>query len=401
VDRNGGNRQTAAVTDSPSPLNQAHIRRANAWSVLQVVRAGGTVSRSRITADTGLTAMTVHRLIADLRRRRLVVPAGRSARGLVGRPSSLFKFNASIGHVVGIDVGNETTRAVLATLDGARRARRERSTSEVEVDLVGNLRDLVRDLQAEAGVQPEMLVSVGVGVPAITTVDGTIVRASQHHVWEGLALGGLLGSALGRQAIVTQDDQMATLAELRQGACIGARSAVIVDIGKGIGVGMVADGSVYAGVHSAAGRVAWIQVPDEGDANGAVQLGSLLTADGLIHDYRRFGGTATADGALDVFRAEVNGDIAATRAIDLFADRLGWLIAALVAVLDPERVVIGGGISGSFGRLSAGLAERLGEIVAVPPQVVGSELGPEAVVTGAVDAALQIADTWLLERIGV
>lgn len=400
-ERDVGEHQTALIGDSLAPLNQTHIRRANAWSVLQVVRAGGALSRSRIAVDTGLTTMTVHRLIADLRRRRLVVPAGRSARGRVGRPSALFKFNASIGHVLGIDVGNETTRAVLAHLDGAPRARWEGPTSEIEADLVGSLRDKIHDLQQDAGVQPDALVGVGVGVPAIATVDGAIVRPSQHHVWEGLALGGLLGSSLGRQVLVTQDDQLATLAELRRGACVGVRDAVVLDVGKGIGVGIVADGSVYAGIHSAAGRVAWIQVPDGGDGNGAVQLGRLLTADGLIGEYRRFGGASKADGALDVFLADAAGDVAATRAIDRFADRLGWLIAALVAVLDPERVVIGGGISRSFGRLSPGLAGRLAESVANPPPVVGSDLGPEAVVTGAIDAALQIGDSWLQERIGV
>jgi predicted NBD/HSP70 family sugar kinase len=384
----------------PSPLTHGHIRRANAWAVLQAVRATGTTSRTQISERTGLTGMSVHRLIAELRRRGLVVPAGMTAAGAVGRPSSLFRFNASIGHVVGVDVGNETTRAVLATLDGAPRARRERPTSEIEVDLGGNLRDLVRDLQREAVVRADALVGVGVGVPAITTVDGTIMRASQHHVWDGLALSDLLGSSLGRQVLVTQDDQLATLAELHRGACVGVRNAVVLDIGKGIGVGIVADGSVYAGAHSAAGRVAWIRVPAEGAVGDAVQLGSLVTADGLIRDYQRFGGTAVAHGAIDVFRADAASDGAATLAVDLFADRLGWLIAALVAVLDPERVVIGGGISGSFGRLSAGLARRLGESVAAPPPVVGSDLGPEAVVTGAIDAALQIADAWLQERIG-
>ena len=130
------------------------------------------------------------------------------------------------------------------------------------------------------------------------------------------------------------------------------------------------------------------------------QLGSIVTADGLIRDYRRLGGSSRSDGAIDVFRADAAGEEAAVRAIDLFAGRLGWLIAALVAMLDPELVVVGGGISRSFERLSPGIAAQLGQNVVNPPPVVGSALGPEAVVTGAIDAALQIADAWLQERIG-
>lgn len=396
----GAARRARASDDALVPRSQAHVRRANAWSVLQVVRAGGSVSRSRITADTGLTAMSVHRIVADLQRRQLVAPAGRSERGRVGRPSSLFTFNASIGHVVGIDVGNETTRAVLALLDGTPVARHERPTSEIEADLVGSLRAQVHDLEMDAGIVPDTLVAIGVGVPAIATIDGTIVRASQHQRWDGLALGGDLGRILGHQVLVRQDDQLATLAELRRGACVGARNAVVLDIGKGVGVGIVAEGSVYTGVRSAAGRVAWIRAPGDGGVDDWVQFGSLLTADGLVRDYRRFGGSSRSYGAIDVFRADAAGDDAATRAIDLFADHLGWLIAVLVAILDPEQVVIGGGISRSFERLSAGVLRRLGTSPTQPPPVVASDLGPEAVVSGAIDAALEVGDVWLQERIG-
>ena len=118
-------RRDARLAAVASPMTHGHIRRTNAWSVLQVVRATGITSRTQITERTGLTAMSVHRLIADLRRRRLVVSAGTSNDGAIGRPSSLFRFNASIGHVIGVDVGNETTRAVLADLDLVRHARVE------------------------------------------------------------------------------------------------------------------------------------------------------------------------------------------------------------------------------------------------------------------------------------
>jgi predicted NBD/HSP70 family sugar kinase len=400
LERGVGARQTMAPDEAPVPRGQSHVRSANAWSVLQVVRSNGAVTRSRITAETGLTAMSVHRLVADLQRRHLVVAAGRSTRGRVGRPSSLFRFNASIGHIVGVDVGNETMRAVLAHLDGTPLARRERPTSEIETDLVGSLRDEVLDLEMDAGVRSDTLVAIGVGVPAITSIDGTIVRASQHQRWDGLTLGNDLGNILDRQVVVRQDDQLATLAELRRGACVGARNAVVLDIGKGVGVGIVADGSVYTGAQSAAGRVAWIRAPGEGDKDDWTQLGNLLTADGLVRDYRRFGGSTGPCGAVDVFRADAAGDEAATRAIDLFADRLGWLIAALVAVLDPERIVIGGGISRSFERLTAAVHRRLDTHLTPPPPIVASDLGPEAVVSGAIDAALAIGDAWLQDRIG-
>jgi predicted NBD/HSP70 family sugar kinase len=377
------------------PLTTEHIRQANAWSVLKAVRAGGIASRTEISAATRLTGMSVHRLIGELASRGLVVPAGRTRAGAIGRPSSLFRFDSSIAHVVGIDVGNETTRAELTDLDHTVRAHREIPTADVEADLAASLIGLIGELRG-ADAEPRELVGIGIGVPAVAGPDGRIIRASQHHSWEGLDLGSRLRAQFGTEVVVRQDDHLAALAELRGGACQGARSALVLDVGKGVGLGVITDGLVHGGVHQAAGRVAWIPFPtDDGRGAAMVPIGQLLTADGLIADYRRLGGSRAGGGARHVFEADAASEPAAREAVDLFASRLGWLIATVIAVLDPEIVVVGGGISRSFARLAEGVNRQVRSIVLAPPPVVASALGPQAVVTGAIEAALGLADAWL------
>jgi predicted NBD/HSP70 family sugar kinase len=386
----------------PGPVHQGHVRHANSWSVLSAVRMAGVTSRSRVSRDTGLTAMTVHRLMTDLRRHRLVVSAGSSTRGKVGRPASLFCFNASIGYVAGIDIGNETTRFVLANLDGRPLAQAERPTADIESDVARHLVTTIGELHETTGIARDKLVGIGVGVPAVVDAEGLIVRASQHHVWEGLPLGSHLRKAFGSDVVVRQDDQLAALAELRHGACTGLRTGVVLNVGKGIGVGIIVDGAVHSGAHAAAGRVAWLPVSvDTTDPGEATLLGRRLTGDGLVAAYRERGGEAEVGRAAGVFAADAGGDLVAGLVIDEFAARLGWLIAALVAVLDPEVVVIGGGISRSFDRLRLVVERRLAEIVPIPPRVVASTLVPDAVAIGAVDAARELADGWLRDRIGL
>jgi predicted NBD/HSP70 family sugar kinase len=389
------------MTDgAASRLSQASIRTGNAWHVLQAVRTEGLTSRARIAEQTGLTLTTVHRLTDDLRRRRLIIRAGISGHGGAGRPSSLFRFNATVGHVVGVDLGNETTRVVLADLTGAELGREECPSSSVDVDLLGRLESIVSELQGAARVRADTLVGVGVGVAAVTGAEGTIVRPSMHRPWEGIHLGSQLRSHFGCDVFVAQDDHLAALGELNHGACVGLRSALVVDVGKGMGAGIIADGQVYSGHHWAAGRLAWIPYPIDGRGPAMLPIGQLLTADGLLADYRQFGGSMEARGAVDVFIAAEDQDRAALRAIDVFADRLGWLIATAVSIIDPQRVVVGGGISGSFERLEARVAARVREIVPAAPPVVASPLGTRAVATGAIDAAIQIADGWMRSRIG-
>lgn len=399
------------MSSQPQPLNQKTVRVGNAWRVLEYVRTSGPTSRAKVAAETGLTITTVHRLVADLRRRRLLGNGTTAEYGGVGRPAETFEFNAVVGHVVGIDVGNETTRAGLANLDGRIIAADMRPTAEIAADLLGGLEDVVGRLQRSAGVRSGSLVALSVGVPGVIDLaGGVIVRASLHRPWDGLPLGSQLRRSLGVEIVVAQDDHLTALAELRRGACTGLRHALVVNVGKGIGAGIIVEGQPYYGSHAAAGRLGWFPMPLGDDATGPADpadptdlaiapASQLVTADGLIADYRRFGGRVDATGAIDVFRADEAGDLAAARAIDLFADRLGWCIGMAVALMDPQRVVIGGGISGSFDRLAPRLTERLSRVVLLPPSVVPSQLGTEAGVTGAIEAAMERADAWLLDAI--
>lgn len=402
------------MSSQPQPLNQKTVRVGNAWRVLEYVRTSGPTSRAKVAAETGLTITTVHRLVADLQRRRLLGNGTTAEYGGVGRPAETFQFNAGVGHVVGIDVGNETTRAGLANLDGRIIADDLRPTAEIAADLPGGLEDVIGRLQRSVGARSGSLVALSVGVPGVIDLaGGVIVRASLHRPWDGLPLGSQLRRSLGVEIVVAQDDHLTALAELRRGACVGLRHALVVNIGKGIGAGIIVDGQPYYGSHAAAGRLGWFPMPLGDDAASRALEGvsiddttdptapasQLVTADGLIADYRRLGGRVDATGAIDVFRADEAGDLAAARAIDLFADRLGWCIGMAVALMDPQRVVIGGGISGSFDRLAPRLTERLSRVVLLPPSVVPSQLGTEAGVTGAIEAAMELADAWLLDAI--
>jgi len=392
-------RRTARHPTS-APLTHDDMRRANAWSVLEAIRKGGVVSRAEIGEQTGLTAMSVHRRVAELRRRRLVVLAGSSPAGSIGRPSSLFRFNGAIGHVVGLDVGNETTRGTLVGLDREPRAELEVSTAAIEDGLATHLLALIRRLQVEAKVKPDALMGLAAGIAGVTGSDGTIVRASQHRRWDGLALGTALREALDVDVELRQDDHFAALAELQRGAVVGLRTALLVNVGKGIGLGIITDGAVHAGAHGAAGRATWIPLRPEEPGGSGPLVGELVTGDGIVADYVRAGGQGQPDGARAVFAADAAGDASAREAVDLFAARLGWLIGGAVAILDPEIVVIGGGIGRAFDRLREPVTRRVAEIIATPPPIVPSTLGPGAVAAGAIDAGLALADNLLHARLG-
>jgi predicted NBD/HSP70 family sugar kinase len=397
-DQPDGGHRTARhrATHAPATVRHPQMRAVNAWSVLHALRRLGTASRSQLAEATGLTPMTVHRLMDGLQQRGLVVSAGTAADGTIGRPSSLFQLNGASGAVLGIDVGNETVRIRLTDLGMTRVRRTEVLTASVEANLAGGLLGLVREL-ADAGEPTGPLVGAAIGIPAVPSKHGRVIRASLHHAWEGLELGPILEDALGCPVVVSQDDHLAAFAELTTGACRGTRSAVVLNIGKGIGVGLVSDGVVHTGGHHAAGRIATIPIPGLAESSGVApsRLGELLTADGLIREYRDAGGAGPVASARDVFAADAAGDAAATGCVTRFADRLGWLMAALITIIDPEILVFGGGISGAWPRLEPLVAPRVDQILPSRPPIVASSLGSDAVVLGAIEAAMNLGDEWL------
>lgn len=384
----------------PPPRTPGDVRLANAWTVLEAIRSAGPLSRVQVSELTGLNAMSVHRRVAELKRRKLIVAAGSSPAGAVGRPSSMFRFNGAMGNAVGLDVGNETTRAVLVDLDRKRLAERELPTALIEADLARHLETLIRELMAEARVRPEMLMAAAAGIAGVTRPDGTIVRASQHRAWDGLRLGALLRTGLGVEVELRQDDHLAALAELRGGALSGARTGLLVNVGKGIGLGIVSGGEVHAGAHGAAGRATWIPAGCGDDGEGGGLVGDLVTGDALAEEYRSLGGTRHAVGGRDVFAADAEGDPVAATAIGRFTARLAWVIATAIAIVDPEVVVLGGGVGRAYGRLHGALSAEIAAIIPSPPPLVASALGPGAVISGATDAALALADARLRERLG-
>ena len=384
-----------ALDNAHAPVTQQALRIGNAMRVLDVIRHRGPVSQARIAVETGLTFTTVHRLVQALVRDELVMDGPREDRRSMGRPPRLFTFNESAGFVVGIDVGNETTRSALAGLDGRPVATDSKRTVEIEADFAGAVGQIVADLVARAGVARSRLVSIGVGVPAVVTGGDLIVRAILHRRWEGLALASEIRRRTGSDAVVASDDYLATLGELRRGACVGLRNALVLNIGKGIGAGLIIEGALYGGASDAAGRVGWARIP--GSA-GLAPIAELLTADGIILDYRRLGGGEAVSSARDVFEHDGRGDPAAREAVDLFAVRLGNLISTATALLDPELIVVGGGIAGSLDRLRPIITRVLAETIPTPPSIVASPLGAEAGVVGAIEAAHARADEWLRGR---
>jgi predicted NBD/HSP70 family sugar kinase len=201
------------------------------------------------------------------------------------------------------------------------------------------------------------------------------------------------------------------VAERWRGAAQGVTEAVYVNVGVGIGGGVLIGGDLYRGAAGAAGEIGYLPLPDPNEPHH--ELGPFEHAAGGAA-FARFGRDAVAAGrgellvelaggdpeAIDaevVFGTAERGDAAASAIVDELLERLARGIAAAVVVLNPEAVIIGGGVTRAGERLLEPLTRRIPQLVPVPPRVLLSTLGEDAVALGAVRLAVQAVEERLFD----
>ncbi|MDH6114744.1 putative NBD/HSP70 family sugar kinase [Kitasatospora sp. MAP12-44] len=214
------------------------------------------------------------------------------------------------------------------------------------------------------------------------------------------------------------DANLAALGEYARGAGVGSRLFVYLLIGTGLGMGVVAGGRLQQGAHGAAGEIGFLPLPGGAGGGGGEgshggphggsrggderaqrrgMLESAASAESVVRTAKELGlrGAATAKQVFDAARA---GDPAALAAIDHEAGQLAYAVAVVSSVLDPDLVVLGGGVGHSADLLLGRVEQALHRLTPLRPRLAPSLLGEEAVLIGALATALRTARPEVFER---
>ncbi|WBO62327.1 ROK family transcriptional regulator [Streptomyces camelliae] len=388
------------------------LRRGNRTAVLQKLYFEGPLSRFELGPATGLSSGSVSNVVADLVADGLVEEAG-SVDSDGGRPRTLLRIAPHSGQMIGVDVGETRIRVELFDLTLTELARAERPLTpkgyDVEV-IAGHIRDGIAEVLGDERAAPKRLLGVGVGVPGIVehTPDRGAVVHGQTIGWDAVPLEQLLRSAsrLPDEIPYFIDNGAKTLgqAEMWFGAGRGARNAVVVLFGSGVGACLVTP-EVEHGRAVEWGHLT-VRVRGRRCRCGAPGcLEAYAGAESLLARWREEGGRppegTDEETRLTAMLAAAHPpegtapDPVALAVLEETAEYVGAGLSDLINLFRPERIIVGGWAGLQLGSRFLPAVRRHAATYALrhPADRVTIDLGrlgPDAVTVGA--AILPLAD---------
>ncbi|WP_104138203.1 ROK family transcriptional regulator [Cryobacterium sp. Y62] len=352
------------------------FRRRNSAACIDALRDHGVLTVSELARITGLSRPTVESIVADFETHGLVTHEQQAATATKGRPARRVAFNASAGYVAGIDLGLHRVTVLISDLAGTIVGT---ALHDIDTDITGSeLISLAAATlkRALARLDATRLAAVTVCISGIVDASGRVLQSNVLPEWNGLGLAASLSRQLACPVIVENDVNMAALGELHAGAAQNADDVVFIMVGHRVSAAIILGGALHRGRNFAAGEVGDLESTGWGyqDVHETSVLGAFLGRD-----------------PEEVFAAAQAGDADALQLVSRFAHRIIRGIAVVGLTVDPDVIVIGGGLSVGpvlLGVLQAELARLVTR--STQPPLVSSALGRNGVALGGLVRSLEV-----------
>lgn len=386
------------------------MKSLNKSIILNIIRLHGPISRAEIAKLTKLTPPTVTNIVGELLESKLVVESD-LGESTGGRKPIMLRINSSAFYVIGVDAGAKRVKAVTATLDGnvvQQVIEKYPSILTVEAFLAAVKSAVVKVKEATKAPSGAFL-GIGVGMHGLVDPNKGLSIFAPHLNLHDIPIKSFLEKELNLPVEVDNDVRALALAESWFGQGQGIADFIVVNVGTGVGAGIILDHQLYHGTSFTAGEMGHTTI----DVNGpkcscgnygcvealtagpaiarrvqqAIRLGKKSVLEEMVN-----GNLEEVTGEL-VYRAAQQGDPVA---IEVLADTgrfLGIGIANLINTLNPTRIILTGGVSRAGGFVLNSLKETVRTRALSAPakavSIVISELGANATAIGAVTLLLQ------------
>jgi predicted NBD/HSP70 family sugar kinase len=368
----------------------------NRQTVLDVLARSGPLSRADVARVTGLSRTTVSNVVRELLRDSLVAESpdrGKAHKGGSGRPPVLLSLQGILGTVVGIDIGHRHVRTAVADLAACVLAEQFVSidVDEAAAPVLDKAAAMVKEALAEANVDLDQVVGVGMGVPGPVHPRSGMIASPILRGWMGLAPADELSRRIGVPVRLDNDANIGALGEHTYGAAQGVADVIYVKAARGLGAGLILGGRLHRGATGIAGEIGHVRLQDDGPVCRCGNRGCLETQVSAMklvellqpaHEEE-----LTVERMLELGR---DGDSGVNRVLDDAGRSIGRVLADLSNHINPAAIVVGGAM-GSSDVLLKGIRDSVDRYAqpdtASAVRITPGALGERAGVMGAIALA--------------
>jgi predicted NBD/HSP70 family sugar kinase len=379
------------------------LRELGEQAVLETIFREGPITRPEISAATTLSKPTVSAAVSRLEHAGLVHADG-TRPGQRGRNPVAYVVSKRAGFVLGGDIGGTNLRVAAADLFGEPICDLQRPTTKDGSRAVGvQVLEMISEVIDLAGESHGRPLALGISAPGVVDQASGRVTSLAYNVTPegGFDPLEVIRDRFDLPVLVDNNVNLAAVGEKWFGLARGVATVVYIAIGAGIGMGVIIDDELVRGAHGAAGEIGYLPlVGDPFDPRHRLHGGleDEVAAAGILQAFRqrRTDGPDAAS-AHEVFELAASGDEVARAVVDNVASLLGAAIATVCAILDPELVVLGGGI-GASRLLLRPVRGAAAALVPITARIETSLLGDRAAIQGAIAVALNAAREQMLSQ---
>ncbi|MDH4271460.1 MAG: ROK family transcriptional regulator [Candidatus Aminicenantes bacterium] len=390
--------------------NAQFMGEINKVKITNLIRNSAGISRAELAKKSGLSAPTISRIVETLIRDGLAIEVG-AGESQGGRRPTLLKFSGANCFIIGIDLGTTNIHGVLTNLDANVVAEFKRPTLVEEgfSRIMDRTSDIINELQARLGDKKSKVCGIGMAIAGLINRERDIVEFSPDFHWHNVDVKAALSERNGIPVVFDNVTRVMALGESWYGAGRNYQNFIMINVGYGIGAGIIIQGSPLYGFKGLAGEFGHITL----DKDSEVQcecgnfgcLEALASGNAIAKAARkelRSGAVSILSDACGedlsrltaemVASAAKQGDSMAWTTFDKAAEYLGIGIAALINLFNPEAVFIGGGVAQAgdilFDRIrktvnSRSLKKTAGDVAILP-----ATFGLKSAVMGAISLIL-------------
>jgi predicted NBD/HSP70 family sugar kinase len=396
----GSGRRDREATDSRLGM----LRELGEQAVLETIFREGPITRPELATAISLSKPTVSAAVSRLEHAGLVRAAG-TRPGQRGRKPVAYVVSKRAGFVLGADIGGTNVRVAASDLFGEPICDLKRPTTKDGSRAVGvQILEMISEVIDQAGASHGRPLALGMSTPGVIDRSSGRVTSLAYNVTPegGFDPLAVIRGRFDLPVLVDNNVNLAAVGEKWFGLARGISTLVYIGIGAGIGMGVIIDDELVRGAHGAAGEIGYLPlVGDPFDPRHRLHGGleDEVAASGILAAFKSRRGDADGDveSAHEVFELAGSGDPVARAVVDNVASLLGAAIATVCAILDPELVVLGGGI-GASPLLLRPVRGAAAALVPITARIETSLLGDRAALGGAIAVALQAARAQLLSQ---